>query len=274
MSSRRTSSLRRACARATGTALALAMLATCSGCFSRHRAGWWSDDAFYTSRQHYRVRYSDPAGADRLVLAPGWRLDNFRLDGRGRPLEALASGETVLHVDRDSDGRIDLRTRQPRYELHFQHLEHDAVIWSHTGPLERIDAERSLESMLRIVVDAFAEESARVGKGELADATRRRGVRIVEEGAASFQSSAGEPVQARGVVFEVVDLDMAGPDAVLGLVELLIARPRDTWSPGGGPGSPQDPPMVVFFGFAARADEFPTLRRDFHDLLGRVDFKH
>lgn len=244
------------------------------GCFPRARTGWFDDSAFYVSRQHYRVRYLADGAAQRRLLPAGWRLDNFQLDAQGRPAEALRGWDhdRVLTFDRNGDGRIDVRTREPRYELHFQHLEHDAVIWANTLPLDRISSERSLEAFLRIVVEAFAEESHRVGKGELARAGRR-GVRIVEEGPATLQSSSASLVPARGVVFELLDLDAPRGSEVLGLVEILVARPTDTWSAGGGPGVMGEPPMVVFFGYAARVDVFEAHRVDFAAMLDRVDFR-
>jgi len=252
-------------------ALALTTLlltaALVSGCWSRPRGGWFDDHAFYAAREHYRVRYADET--QHRLLAPGWQLQNW-VEQRGVPVAPRGGfeHEQWITLDRNGDGRADVRARDVRYELFYEHANDEAIIWARTTPLADTVARRSTQAILRDVVQAFVTDDP--------DAKWRRGrtlalaARILEDGPATFGDT-----PAWRVIFEVHDLDRRedDPGRVGALAYLVLMRPtRAAWSPGGGPAE-RGWPMAVLFGYVAQASAFEVHRTEFESFLDRVDVR-
>lgn len=238
-----------------------------SGCWPRPRGGWFDEHAFYAAREHYRVRYADDS--ERRLLSPGWQLHNWIQQG-GRPVAPRRGPqhEVVRTLDRDGDGRSDVRARDVRYELFYEHANDEAIIWASTTPLEDAVARRSTQAILREVVQAFVadDDGAKWRRGH----ALHLAARILEDGPASFGGT-----DAWRVIFEIHDLDRRedDPGRIGALAYLVLARPaRNAWSPGGGP-AVRGWPMAVFFGYVAQASVFEVHRTEFESFLDRVEVR-
>lgn len=241
-------------------------LGACGGAYGGH----FREDAYYPSRDHYRVRRSMGSSAPGGLLSEHWLLDNFRVeDGEPRDPKSGPDYRTTYSLDRDGDGRADRPVRAELYDLRFVHAHDGSVLWSRTMPVDRIAERRELEVIAHDYVD-------RVGGGNYFNVTlsgeveqRRLGTRIVEEG----------PVRVGGaegwmVTFDVLALDQqeANPQYTGNRVTMVLVRPEGAlWSPQGEPRPDEGWPMLVVLGLAGRAELQPTHTGDFLDFLSRLD---
>jgi hypothetical protein len=247
-------------------------LALGGGCFAPSRVGWFDDHAFYAARQHYRVRYLPGAEPTRALMSERWVLDNFTRDGTGRPGSPIFDARQMARyeVDTNSDGIVDRWIVEPEYELHFEHADGGAMIWMRSMPLQGALVQRSLPALCHDIVDAMvtgSESSKWMEQGQ----RLRLGARIVDEGPATFAN--GTP--AHRMIVELHDLDVPEGNAgrVGAVLHIVLARPAATWNPRGTRGQPGDPPIAVFFGYAARPDQFGAYDGEFEALLARTDFR-
>lgn len=239
------------------TLLALALL-TClaSGCWRPTPIGYWSTDAYYPSRSHFRVLYDGPADS-RSVLA-GWTPMHFARN-HGRPTTAL--GNVWSHTRRFEYDPGD--TGRPRHvvdeqhDLSLQHADASRIqVW--TEPLGVREAGFDLGEM----VVALAAVTAR---------DRPVDVTIAEHARVSVD---GE--EAHQVFFEVRDQrPVAAGITRMPIRSCLIAvRPSRRWIPAGSTESPTEGvPMLVFFMITADASVFDARYAEFEALLRRTDFR-
>ena len=117
----------------------LALAALTTGCIQPRAVGHFGDGAFYLTRGHYRVRYAS-AGAPRL-LADAWRLESYRFDERGHPIEASRDPRFLHTYDAQAlvptlrPGRHQGALVMERYDLWFRHEEGRGAIWARSAPL-------------------------------------------------------------------------------------------------------------------------------------------
>lgn len=116
--------------------LTLAALAT--GCMRPRAIGHFGDGAFYLTRGHYRVRYVSE-DAPRL-LSDAWRLESYRFDERGHPIEGSRDERFLSTYDEQalSPAYRSRRSRplvMERYDLWFEHEDGRGAIWARSAPL-------------------------------------------------------------------------------------------------------------------------------------------
>jgi hypothetical protein len=209
---------------------ALLLLVLLSGCWRPTPIGYWTADAYYPSRSHFRILYDGPS--DSRSLAAGWTAMSFAR-ANGRPTTAL--GNAWSHTRRYAYDPGD--TGRPRYvieerqDLSLQHSDASRIeVW--TEPLGAREAGFDLGEM----VVALATVSARDRPLDLTIAEHARITVDAEEGHQVFFELRDQRPVAAGITLMPVRSC------------LVAVRPSRRWIPAGSTESPTDGmAMLVFF---------------------------
>ncbi|AKF05232.1 hypothetical protein [Sandaracinus amylolyticus] len=235
--------------------LALVLVA---GCAEASRVGYFDDQAFYTVRQHYRIRYLPDARASRALLGSEWRPLNLEFEN-GVPTQGRWTREdqTRIWLDHDGDGRGDLHTTGERFDLRFEHRQNGASLLVRTSPIAESLGERSVDVLVHDILDRVAGGTQQSGSVEV--------VRIVHEG--PVRVGGADAYQA---VFEGAALGPTGDVIATSTdrAQVVFVRPRTRWRDGG-----RSAPMVVSFWLVARREHFDGLMPALSSLLDRTDFR-
>ncbi len=221
------------------------------GCLQRP-IGHFGEGAYYHARGHYRIRYD--AGEADLLPAP-WALANYTHDDAGRPLDERMGPNAELEMDTQwLSGRGRRRTfRVPRVDLVY--TRPNSAIWVRTVVVPRAWQETGAASILH----AWAE-AATQGRAEI-DPLHSRGV-AEEATLAHFGEAIVDGLPAHWVELAVRNGETHRR------VTWVAVRPRGhewRWHRRHGF------PMVLVFGFSSPPDEHESVRRDFEQLVARVD---
>ncbi len=92
------------------------------------------------------------------ILPTEWMLDNYYLlSTRDKYVEkSIPSYRVTYHLDRNGDGRPDVKKEEPLYDLRFVHLNHNGVIWLRTYPMATYEHTRELRVLMRSYVENIA----------------------------------------------------------------------------------------------------------------------
>lgn len=244
--------------------MAVLALLLAIGCVDRSHVGYFDDHAFYSVRQHYRIRYLAGASATRSLLGAEWRPTSIRFEN-GLPSEGRWNAEdrTVFHVDRDGDGRFDVRTQAERFDLRFEHRENGASLMVRTTPMAGSLRQRRLDVLVHDVLEAVASHGARApGSVDVAN--------VLYEGPATVGGA-----EAYQAIFEGAALGPTG-DVIATSTDrahLVMVRPHVDWHPSPGETRVTGSPMVVSFWLVARREHFDALEPALASLLERTDFR-
>lgn len=237
--------------------LALVLGVSLAGCVDRSHGGYFDDHAFYSVRQHYRVRYAPEVQSQRGLMPRAWRFTRgVELHG-GLPqrLRPEPDGRSPLTLD----GR---RVWTDRVDLRFEHRETGGAVVIRTTPLPRALEGRNLDVLVHEIVEVAARPAeTRSGAVQV--------VRTIEEGPTTV---GGAP--AYQAVFEGAALSPYG-DVIATSTDralLVLVRPSGVWysDPNGRSGTRH--PMIVALWLVARQEHFDALLPDFRSLLDRTDF--
>ncbi len=230
----------------------------------------YRDHAFVPLARHYRVRYVRGEEPSRRVLPPGWRVLDYRVDGRGRPTTAFdrRSDRVLVAIDSDGDERPDLRGETARFDLHYEHEEDGSELAISTVPVGPRLARRSLEVLAHELVEGslgagFVEwrrDRAHVFATRVAD---ERAARVGGAPAYLMTLEVAEVIPGRGPAF--------GNGR---MVTMVLVRPGELgWRPGSIARPHEGAGMLVLVTYSARSDRFELHRRDVDALLDRLDVR-
>lgn len=238
--------------RARTTILTLTIALGLGGCLSRP-IGHFGEGAFYHARGHYRIRYG--AGEPQLLPEP-WQLANYDADADGRPTEEqMGPGSTVTLDAQWLAGRGRSHTFEvPRVDLLYRRP--GAAIWVRTVVIPRAWAQATPGSILHGWAEAATQGGADI------DPVHSR-----DPGQEATVTHYGEAT-VDGLPAHWVELEVHRGDTPLSRVTWVGVRPRDhqwRWHRRHGF------PMMLVFGFASAPNEHESVRRDFEQLVRRVD---
>lgn len=234
--------------------LALLVALCAAGCWRPSAVGYWTEDAYYPARSHYRVFYTD----DERILLSGWTATAFAREN-GRPTTALGnvwSHTRAVEYDPGDTGRP-ARVIEERSDLSLSHTDGSRIeAW--TEPLTPREAGFDLGEM----VVALATLTARDHPLDLSIAEHARvTVDGVEGHQVFFEVRHSQPVAAGITLIPTRNV-------------LIVVRPSRRWVPGGSTANEHDGmPMAVFFFLSASADVFDARYAELEALLARVDFR-
>lgn len=228
------------------------------GCKGPRDVGHFSRDAFYHSRDHYRIRYLDDG--ERRLLPQRWSLANFEHDDDGRPTTARQGSAywTGYAVEHPRTGTREVRAE--RIDLRYQHEDGIGAIWARTVPTSETWREAPLDAILRDAVRGMASDRPRgldlvghpVAQGD------RTAVEVVGQGDAVVDG-----LPARWATFDLANLRTD----VVDRYSVVVVRPPATrwryrrWSF----------PMLLILGYASPPGQHAALRPSFESFVRRVD---
>jgi hypothetical protein len=231
--------------------------------------GSFAEDAFYVTRDHYRVFYADGV---RSPLSRDWFVENFQVRD-GVPVRAKTTSRYFrpFDVDVDDDGIPDRRHRVELVDLRFQHATDGSVVWAQTTPVPSRRAHLSLDVVAHDFVD-------RVGGGSYFEVdwdsavVRRVATQITREAAVTIDGVPGYMVTFDHVSLDQRELNQAAHRGER--VTVVLVRPTARWRdpPTSYDGEPHGLHMLVVFGMATRAEFHDVHMEEFARFLGRVDF--
>jgi hypothetical protein len=106
------------------------------------QSGTFGAQGFHHSRYAYDVRYAD-AGA-RLMMPPGWRLDNYRQTSSGAVAKSSGFYKSSFEFDTNRDDRPDVVDSVPTFDLRFEHAPTGGIVWLRTIPAPSYESDRAL----------------------------------------------------------------------------------------------------------------------------------
>ena len=223
------------------------------GC-QRAEIGHFGDGAFYHSRGHYRIRYA-PDG-ERL-LPSQWTLTSYAHDSDGRPTEAVPDAhgydalDTAWLAGRGRSRMIEV----PKVDLHFRDDSSRSEIWVRTMVIPRDWDSAPVEAVMHTAVAAISDGSIPM------DPLGRR----FAPSSTMIRNYGAAEVDGRRAHWVELDV-MRG--RVVQRVTLVGMRPGDhqwQWR------RRHRYPMMLVFGFSSPAEEHESVRRDFAQMVRRVD---
>lgn len=207
------------------------------------------------------------ANDDGQVLPRSWRLDNMSANGTPKK---TADYMTVFEFDLDDDGTVDEKTKELVYQLRYENLQDDGVIWLRTFPISTHDREKKL----RVLMKDYVDEASRAGfevvvfgmRSQLVE--RRYGTRTIRE---------GDTLLAKRVAYDAtvdvanIDRIRVDPKAVETRVRLVLVKFPYSYAVKSME-STQDHeyPMLLLAGYANNPEDFETGEKDFEDFLNRI----
>ncbi len=219
---------------------------------------------------HERYPYSVPIAPTERVLPEGWVLDNYYVTSTGEVKPKWGEGYTAYYaIDANGDGRMDLNTEEPAYDLRYVHERHAGVIWLRTTPT----SPRFGQMELPVLGQAYADEIAGAGYeivllqgAAVAVESRRYAAKIVSQ----------VPMQVAGMPAHAVTLDVANvdqlqltPGGVYRRVRVVLIRPGFTYVRSRA-GRELAFPVLMVAGYANQPERFAEGEADFEQLLARI----
>lgn len=207
---------------------------------------------------------SDEAAAG--LMPQGWKLDNFYgAPVPDRPKEGQ-SYKTQLSFDDDGDGKKDGENEEYLFELRFESLSDDGVIWVRNIPV----SQDMRQMQLPVLMTSFVESLAG-GEYESVQLDARRGLTVEKRYASMLVAS--QPCELAGLecvlgTIELADVDQLklSPQHRSRKLQVLIARTRFTYvSVMNGAH-----PVYLVAGYSNRPAQFDAGAPAFRDLLDRI----
>lgn len=245
------------------------------GCAARTN-GIFRADGYYHEEFPYRVAYGNRA--QRLLLPPQWRLDNFRQPvppGRPAPVKVGTEYETSRHIDTTGDGIFDDQMDALTYDLRFMHQRHDAEIWVRTLPLSQRTGHRELRVLARNYIDDVAGAgyvAVDLGGGRQGVEERRFATRLVREGPLIVGNR-----EAYSAIFDVANVDQLQmhQESRFLRVEIILVRTGAIWQVPDplNPTSAPRFPVIMIARYANLPEDFDRDAPTFHEFLQRIQWQ-
>lgn len=249
-------------------AILVAALGLFAGCRARE-VGHFGEGAFYHVRDHYRVRYGTEGDPARALLPAEWRIDNYQVDGNGRPTLARRARRFRIDytIEHASGHRVRVRGVE-LFDLRYTNRRDGAVIFARTLPLSTSAADRELEGLMRDYVDRASGGSyvAVSLLGRPAVLEQRWAPRVLREGPAVVS---GQPGYYATVEMVDVDRHRVDPSSRGETITLVMMRPgHHRWRAGESA-----LPMLVLFGLATRPEHHDEHLEQLRSFISRVDVR-
>jgi len=237
--------------------LGIAILLFTSGCAS---AGWgFTDGGFVGKNQGYGISYLETS--THSIVPPDWTLDNYFVDGKGKPDREKDQGIYVDTMD-----WVDVTGRSTQVEYVIYDLK-----WRHGNGSTLAVCTVAVPARHRnLRLSAFAEEWANEYSGMQFSfkhgEAHRTASKIVESKARQVGGRA-----AREVTFDVVDvdqlhLDANAPRTRIRAVFVQAPLAKEFLHPGGGA------PAFLFVAYVSDQRKFDKRVDDYEGLLARIHF--
>ena len=246
-----------------------AVLAACvltTGC-KPAASGSFTADAFEQATYHYKVLAPD------ATLGQGWLIDNFYTSPRTGRLEPKTADIylTKYELDLNGDGKVDLKTDAPTYDLRYTHRQRASVIWLRTFPLPKNLEETELRVLMRQFVDEIAGagyEAVRLSPERSVVTERRYAAEIVDQSEARL---AGLPAYVATIDVANVDQIKLTPSTRHTRVQVVIEH-----TPFGYTVSPPNIgqvtyPVLMMAGYSNLPEDFDQDVDTFRRFLGQID---
>jgi hypothetical protein len=259
-----------------GSALVLGLVALACGPGAR---GAVSADGFLHNDYGYRVA----ASADGRVLPESWKLDNFYeadvIDaetGQTKKVVKPKDGKDYVvdyQLDYDGDGEFESKVTELTYDLRYEHLVHDGVIFLRTIPISTDLKHKKLS----VLMDRYVEQIAGAGY-EVVNLNSQVNILVEKRYAAAHVSKVATKLADRDAflaILDVANLDQikVDPKARKERVELVLLHTDFAYkqSSSNQESEPRAFPVIMFVGYANKPDEFQAGQADFHDFLRRIE---
>lgn len=210
---------------------------------------------FRSTQNHYRIPYKQ---GSKSLLGPEWRVENFRHDDQGNPVELIEGGTNEGTLEwRYSDGVV-RQASTTIYDLDLSHST-NAAIWVRVIPIPQHLRRKQLDVLSENYVNNL---TGSVETGYFSDRppTRRVATKIIESEAIGLLGS-----RAHIVRFDMVDLDQLELDenAPRTRAEIVLVKTRFRKAIKDGPVF--DVPAYLLLGYsndeAAFEEHIGTFRR-------------
>jgi hypothetical protein len=222
--------------------------------------------------QHNAYAYGVLPNAKGQLMAPPWKIDNFYIPPGAKSLQPKNSDEYVLEyqLDLEGDGEFETRVDELTYDLRFEHLEHDGVIFLRTIPLSSDMKQKKLSVLMERYVEAIAGagyEVVALNASSTMVLERRYAAVVIERGAARLA----------GLDAYIVTLDVANtehlkvdPNARKQRVQLVLLHTPFKYHPRYAEQAETSFPVAMFIGYANQPEEYDAGLPAFHDFLRRI----
>ena len=222
---------------------------------------------------HNDYAYRVVAQKDGSFLPESWKLDNYY--GGSGALKPKAGKEWIVEYSLDSDGdeEADFKVEELIYDLRFEHLEHDGVIFLRTIPISADMKQKKLSVLMERYVEGIA------GAGYEVVTLNSQSQLLVEKRYAAA-IVAKSPTKLAGRDAYVALLDVANvdqlkidPNARKERVELVLLHTDFGYITTSNNQTVKSAtfPVIMFAGYANKPEEFEAGQKDFHDFLGRIE---
>jgi hypothetical protein len=222
---------------------------------------------------HNDYAYRVVAQKDGRFLPESWKLDNY-YEGTGG-LKPKDGKDWIVEysLDEDGDGEEDFKVEELVYDLRFEHLEHDGVIFLRTIPISTDMKQKKLSVLMERYVEGIA------GAGYEVVTLNSQSQLLVEKRYAAAIVAKG-PTKLAGRDAYVVVLDVANvdqlkidPNARKERVELVLLHTDFAYTTKSFNDNvkPATFPVIMFAGYANLPGEFEVGQKEFHEFLGRIE---
>lgn len=241
-----------------------AIAAALGGCLQPRFVGHFGDNAFYHTRDHYRVRYLE--GTQRL-LPEGWTLENFETDDESGAPTFAREEPSAAYVEQHGMSsyapvRREYAFTTERIDLRYSRSEGVGEIYARTLPLPPGWARAQLSTVMRRAVISIG--------APMQQAPDLLGHRVPGGTVVHLRGEGPAEVDGRSAYYVTFDLirTYENGESQVRRVSLVGLRPEAhrirvrRWRL----------PMMVVFGHISAPDAHLEQRPDFESFVSRVDF--
>jgi hypothetical protein len=259
---------------ATSTVL---MLLAATGCAPPATAAF-DAHGYHHLTYNYRVGgifAADPNVAPQNLLGNDWKLDNFKVDPESDSIVQKDSKPylTEYEFDVNDDNVTDGKKQDFLFDLRFNHLERDAIVWLRTFPISSDEGRKQL----RVLMDRYVNrvsgpevESVRVNRDHVTIRVSRYSARVLDRG--RFKVAGRDAYVATFDIANVDELTL-NPKARQRRVRLVIVRAGFSYPylPPSTVGGPEvSYPVLMVAGYSSSPEDFATDEKDFMKLLETI----
>jgi hypothetical protein len=223
--------------------------------------------------RHNDYAYRVVAQKDGGFLPESWKIDNYY--GETGALKPKDGKDWIIEysLDENGDGEEDLKVEELIYDLRFEHLVHDGVIFLRTIPISTDLQQKKLSVLMERYIEGIA------GAGYEVVSLNSQSHLLVEKRYAAAIVGKG-PTKLAGrdayvVLLEVANIDQLkiDPNARKERVELVLLHTDFEYKKESVNENvkPTKFPVIMFAGYANQPAEFDAGQKEFHEFLGRIE---
>ena len=205
------------------------------------------------------------------LMGPLWKIDNL-YERRGEWVPKDVGDYKVKYgFDVDGNGTFETEREELAYDLRFEHLRHDGVIFLRTIPISADQGNKKLS----VLMDRYVEQIAGAGyevvvlSAQSSVLVEKRYAAIVEqEGPAKLAG-----LEAYMAILSVANVDQLSvdPAARKTKVELILLHSPFEYRIDSPRKSDRSRfPTIMLAGYANQPEEFDSSLEEFHEFLNRL----